>query len=132
MHITIKQYKSDDYELVKSWWSSANEIAPAANMIPDTSYVLYLSDTPILAVSLYLTNSPLAWVDNFVGNPESKGHQRKECGHVLLSHLEKIAKEEGKSRLFCMSMNEKTSKRYEEMGFQNTCSGIFTFVKDMV
>lgn len=125
----IRQFEAKDYEMIKSWWNSSKEVPPELDSIPETSYIMCLKDEPILSVSLYLTNGKIAWVDNYIGNPTSKGPARKECGMILLKHLEDVAKKHSKDRLFCMSMNEKTSKRYIEMGFIQTLSGVNTFIK---
>lgn len=129
MKTEIKQFKPENYELVKSWWDFYKETVPELKMIPETSYIMYSNDKPILSVSLFLTNSPLAWVDNYIGNPEFKGLHRKECGKLLLNHLEEVSLKHGKDRLFCMSVKEKTSKRYIELGFTKTASNIETFIK---
>ena len=129
MKTRIEQFTSADYPMLQSWWKTANEFAPELNVIPSTSYVMYCNDQPILSVSLIMTNISLAWIDNFIGNPELKGSERKECATILLNHLSKVAKEYGKDRLFCMSMNEKTTKRYIDLGFTQTLSHVSTFVK---
>jgi hypothetical protein len=129
MKTRIEQFTSADYPMIQSWWKTANEIAPELHMIPSTTYVMYCDDQPILSVSLIMTNIPLSWIDNFIGNPELKGPTRKECVSILLNHLSKVAKEYGKERLFCMSMNDKTTKRYIDLGFKQTANQISTFVK---
>lgn len=132
MNTQIKQFQSDNYQMIKSWWDCAKEVAPELNMLPRTSYIMYHNQLPILSVSLFITNGPLAWVDNYIGNPEFKGEVRKQCGKLLLNHLEEVAKLNGKDRLFCMSVNDKTSKRYVELGFTKTCSNVSTFTKELV
>lgn len=132
MNTAIKQYKSENYQLIKSWWEFAKEVAPESKMIPETSYVMYHNQNPVLSVSLFITNGPVVWVDNYIGNPEFKGEIRKQCGKLLLNHLEAVAKLNGKDRLFCMSINDKTSKRYEDLGFTKTASNISTFLKELV
>ena len=125
----IRQFEDKDYDLIKGWWDAAKEVPPTLDSIPETSYIMLLKDEPILSVSLYLTNGKIAWVDNYIGSPSSKGSARKECGLILLKHLEDVAKKHSKDRLFCMSMNEKTSQRYIEMGFIKTLSNVSTFIK---
>lgn len=132
MNTQIKQFQSDKYQLIKSWWDFAKEVAPELKMLPRTSYIMYHNEQPILSVSLFLTNGCLAWVDNYIGNPEFKGEIRKQCGKLLLNHLEEIAKLNGKDRLFCMSTNDKTSQRYTELGFNKTCSNVSTYIKELV
>lgn len=132
MKTEIKQFKSDNYPLIKSWWEFAKEVAPELNVMPETSYIMYHNEQPILSISLFLTNGCLAWIDNFIGNPEFKGEIRKQCSKLLINHIEEVAKLNGKDRLFCMSINDKTSKRYIELGYDKTCSNVSTFIKKVV
>lgn len=132
MMTEIKQFEAKYYPMIQSWWTVSNEMAPTADMMPETSYIMYLNEQPILSVSLFLTNGLVAWVDNYIGNPEFKGQVRKQCGKLLLNHLEEVAKLNGKNRLFCMSITEKTSNRYVELGFTKTCSNVSTFLKEVV
>lgn len=131
MELLIKKFENKDYELLKSWWGSYKEQAPELKMMPETSYVMYFNSQPILSVSIFLTNGPIAWIDNYIGNPSLKGSIRKECGIVLLKHLEEVSKDNLKDRMFCMSINEKTSERYIELGFTKTASNISTFIKEI-
>jgi len=131
MEIIIKKFDKSQYTMIKSWWDFYKEQAPELIMMPETSYIMSVDSKPILCVSLFLTNGPLAWIDNYVGNPELKGSMRKECGHILLTYLEDTAKDAGKDRMFCMSINQKTTKRYIELGFTKTCENITTFIKEI-
>lgn len=129
MDIVIRKFEFADYELTKAWWAHYQEQGPEISMVPETSYMMLIGNKPILSVGLFLTNGPIAWIDNYIGNPDLEGSVRKECGDVLLKHLEEVAKMNCKDRMFCMSMNEKTSKRYIELGFIKTASNISTFIK---
>lgn len=131
MDIIIKKFDKTQYSMIKEWWNAYKEQAPELDVMPETSYIMFIDNKPILSVSLFLTNGVIAWIDNYIGNPELKGSVRKECGHILLTYLEDVAKSAGKNRMFCMSMNEKTSKRYIELGFNKTCENITTFVKEI-
>ena len=132
MKTRIEQFKDSDYEMLKSWWAAHNEMAPELHMMPKTTYIMYCEDQPILSVGLIMTSIPLAWIDNFIGNPELKGQNRKECSGILLQYLNKVSKEHGKERMFCMSMNEKTTKRYIDLGFKRTSNNICTFIKGVL
>jgi hypothetical protein len=131
MNFRIEQFKASDYPMLKSWWDFHGEMAPELEMMPETSYIMYFNNEPILSVSLLLTNTPIAWAENFIGNPELKGDIRKECGYIIVHHLEKVAKEHNKTRIFCMSMNKKTTKRYIDLGFNKTLDNVNTFTKEV-
>jgi len=69
--INIRPYVTADYLTIKDWWLQSGEIAPLRSMMPeDSSFIATYENFPILAVSLYLTNSTeVCWADNLIGIP---------------------------------------------------------------
>lgn len=130
--ITIRLYNPEDWKMVKSWWDIQNEFAPLETMMPlNSSFIAEIDEVPALAVCLYLTNTPeVAYVENFVGNPELKGTSRKEATNILLNHITKFAFEMGYKRLLCMSEKPILKAHYEKIGFTKTLDGVATFIKE--
>lgn len=129
MSLRFEQYKEAHLPTLKGWWTKLNEAGPEAKMIPETSYLMYHNNEPILFISLYMTNASVIWLDNLIGNPDLKGSDRRTCGQLFLSYIDNVAKSHGKDRFFCMSINEKTSARYVELGFTKTLDNVSTFVR---
>ena len=131
MITTIRPYKQSDWETVLSWWKASGEMPPFENMMPlASSFVAEIDGKPALAVAIYLTNTKAAaYVENFIGNPDMKGSDRRQAARELSDHLAKFAKERGYQCLFCMSEKDVLHKRYFELGFHPTLSGVTTFVR---
>lgn len=129
--ITIRSYTSADWKMIKEWWHLSGEVGPFESMMPlDSSFVAELDGSPALAVALYLTNMPeAAFVENFIGNPEVKGEKRKEASQLLADHIARFAKQRGYKCLVCMTEKDVLKKRYVELGFNPTLSGVTTFVR---
>lgn len=132
MSIRFEQFnETSHYAELKGWWSQRDEAGPTLQMIPETSYIMYCDNKPILFISLIMTNTEVIWLENLIGNPEYKGQKRKECANLFLSYIENVAKTNNKKRFFCMSANEKTTQRYIELGFQQTLSNVSTFIRSI-
>lgn len=128
----IQYYSKNDYNMIKEWWLSHKEIPPQEDMLPSGStFIIRKDDTPLACVTVFLTNSKLAWVDNLVGNPEYKNEDRKLAISKLQEFIENFVSLKGYTRLFCMSIKDKTTNRYMELGYKPTCSSITGLVKEI-
>jgi hypothetical protein len=131
--VSVRHYKHTDWPEISAWWAHSGEVSPLPLMMPEeSSFIAEVDGEPALAVALYLTNTPeLAYIENFVGNPKLAGPKRREAAHVLVETFCKFAKERGYNRLLCMSEKPVLVKRYMELGFQPTLSGLTTLVRSM-
>jgi hypothetical protein len=129
--VLIRPYKATDFPLVKSWWNAANEVAPLPEMMPeDSSFITEIDGRPVLAVTVYLTNSKaIAYTENFIGDPEYKGSSRREAASMLSDHIATFAKERGYQNLLCIASTQKLVGRYEELGYVKTLENVSTFVR---
>lgn len=132
MSIRFEKFNASDHlEEILVWWAYRGETGPTLEMIPETSYIMFSDNKPILFISLIMTNTEVCWLENLIGNPQQKGPNRKECGALFLSYIDNVAKANGKKRFFCMSTNEKTTQRYIELGFHKTLDNVSTFVRSI-
>lgn len=128
----IRHYQKEEYYNVLSWWEQHEECAPTKDMLPEEStFILEENGIPWVCITLYLTNSKeFAWIDNLVANPAIK-KSSKEAVNTIVEHVEKFAKNKGYKKLFCMAIEDKLGKRYQELGYNMTCNSVKTFLKDV-
>lgn len=130
--ITIQKYHPSYFETLDSWWEHYNETAPTKELIPESTFIVFCKDTPILSVSLILGNiTEYCTVDNFIGNPDYEGPIRHEAGFLLNAHIAEYAKNLGYKKLFCMSYREPVKRRYEELGYVKTLDNVTTYIKEI-
>lgn len=131
--ITIEPFEKEDYFKIRSWWSDQKEaFPPPASFMPEEStFVVRLNGKLCLSASVYLTNVPIAWVDNFVGNPKMKSKERLEASHRLLEFLNGYAKDRGYAYLFCLSTKPATNRLYRGLGFKKSCEGMTSFTREI-
>lgn len=132
MNYVIRKYENSDYETLKSWWTQVDEQAPTAGAIPtSSSFILELDNKPAISLSVCLTNTDVAYLNNFIGNPEVKGSERKKCGNILFEYAEKFSKVLGYNKLFCFVKNDKLVERYKHFGLTVENSNIKVMSKEI-
>ena len=130
LEFNIRTATSADLLFVNLWYEAIGERPPEEALIPDTSFICEVDEVRCLFVSLILTNTKLAWVENFIGNPSLKGDIRQRATKYLLEYLESFAKAVECKRLFCMAPNEPLRDYYEKIGFKETAK-VFTLTKEI-
>jgi len=119
--------------MIQSWWAAHNEVAPTAGMLPpESTFILELSETPALCVSIILTNTKeYCYLENFVGNPAIDRKERFEASGILSDHVSAVAKTLGYKSLICSAYKAPLEKRYEELGFTKILTGLTSFGKSL-
>lgn len=130
--IQFRKIEPAEWPLVAEWWLSAGiEGFNWSDLPAERSFFAVVDDEPVLAVSLMLGESKIAWIEAFVGNPEFDCDRRQVTTKMLLVFLEGVAKDHGATKLFCMSPNLSLSDYYARLGFRKTGT-VDTFIKEIV
>lgn len=127
----FREIRAGEFELMRKWFAMAGEVPPDAEDIPETTYCVALRETPIVFISVILTNTRVMWLDNFVANPDLKGPFRRIASGYLVEQVEKEAREKGFKKGFCMALNAKLSNYYQSLGYRSTAWGVFTHIKEI-
>src|SRR5574343_1079715 len=65
-------FSPTEYMLIRSWWTLRKMIPPELDMIPEEStFDLDVEGKPVASLTVILTNTGTAWLDNFITDPES-------------------------------------------------------------
>lgn len=131
--MTIDKFEpNSDYETTKHWWGAVNEPAPPLDLIPETTFIIRYNDAPILALSLFLTNCKgVAYLENFVGNPDFKGAIRRDAAQALVDYACNFAAALGVMRVGCLAYRDKLKPRYEQLGMIKTLDNVSSFARDL-
>lgn len=125
----IRPYKKSDFEMVCSWWNSAEMPGMRESMIPSTTYVVEKDGDPMMTACLFLMNCPDGcMVENLVSSPEYKGN-REGATELLFGHLESVAKDQGYKTMVIFSHEEKLKNLYKNMGFVKAMDNVTVFSK---
>lgn len=109
--VTFRTFKEGDYEMCCKWWRWWwKEIPVKKALLPDdrTCFIIESENVPVAAGFLYTFENPLVgygptWV---VSNPEYKEKDRRQILELLITCIEKEAKETyGMVQLFTVCGN---------------------------
>ncbi len=125
----IELYKPELYPLLEVWWAAKKFGSVPAILLPKEGWVAYIDEKPIATAFLYTTNTPIAWVEWLVSNPESTKAERDETIPALLSFIEKEAVARGAMALFTSTQPEGVIKRFEACGFVVADTGMTNLIK---
>jgi hypothetical protein len=116
--MNIRTYTPEDYSMIKSWHCDA----PDAEQFPATSFILEKNNIPTVCISVILTNTPICYMDNMVGNPEIK--DRKDATQTLMNYAWNFAKDKGYKYSVAITKHKKLADRHIQMGWQELSNGI--------
>lgn len=112
--MNIRNFKSSDYPLIKSWFKDGPELE---QMPEESSFVLEVENKPQACVSVFLTNTNIAYFENLIANPKFKKSERKEAIQKLMEHAWSFAKDKGYKYAVGFTLYEKLAARHLEMGW---------------
>ena len=128
----IRYDKASHYFMIRSWWMKQKQMAPDSGMMPDESTFIWIWRTvPVFSVSLILTNTHLAWIENLVANPDFRHPDRGLMVDQGMSEVMEMCKQRGLKKVFCMSVSDKTDRRFKKFGFMPSAHGVTTMVKEI-
>lgn len=130
MNYRIEQFDAEKHLAIMNSWAAAHGDIPFhMDQLPPTTFVAYENDEPQMAISIILTNTKVAWIENLVGNPNNQ--RSKMLNFALYEHMLTVCRDNGKRLLFCISRNPATSLYFQKYGFIKTLSGVETFFKEI-
>ena len=111
-----------DYNTLVGWWKHYNFPVPAQHYLPENGTCgIMLEDedgVQYAAGFVYLTNSPVAWIELIVSNPEIHDKEvRKEMISELIRTLTEMAEDNDAGWVFTSIDNKNLIERFKENGY---------------
>lgn len=109
----MRHYKPSDYPMLCEWWNAQNFPPPPGSILPASGYIC----KEMAAAFLYLTNSPIAWVEWVVADPKAEKKNRNIAIDAIIAFVCEQAKKAGAKTIFTSSNLFPYMKRLERHGF---------------
>lgn len=128
---------TDDYDTLVDWWKFWRFYPPTREILPDNglSGVMIVdseTQTLICAGFLYYTNSPIAWIEFIVSNPDVKDKKIREESLVkLINDLSYLAKENNRTVIYSSLKNQNLMNKYLKCGFIQGGSNTTEMIKSI-
>lgn len=128
--MTIRPYRHDDYEVIRSWWTASGAIPPEPGMmIEDGTFVLEALGRAVMSLTVLLTQSCLAYFEGYIADP--KFTRGKRAGELLWSHCYDFARSRGAKQVILYAAKEKLVKRYQELGAVPALHGVTAMTRSL-
>lgn len=112
----VKNHTAEDYPLFCKWWKAWGWPPIPQAFLPPNSLVVCSNDgTPIAAVFLYRTDTPIIWAENYISDRESL--DRREAMEVLIDYIKPRAKELGALAVMSVVKHNGLARRLQGAGF---------------
>jgi hypothetical protein len=98
----------------------------------ESTFVLEDSGRAVMSISVLLTNSnEVAFLENFVADPEFRGPARSEAATMLVEHARSFAKQRGYKRVLCFCYREGLKRRYQELGMTPALDNVLILSREL-
>jgi hypothetical protein len=116
----IRDFETKDYLMLSQWWDAQEFPKPALGLLPATGYIC----DEIAAAFLYLTNSPLSWIEWVVADPDAEKQARSHAIDSVINYACNQAKRIESAAVFTTTTNFPFSARLQKLGFVHAHEGI--------
>ena len=113
----VRKFTIKDYPIICRWYESRGEVVPSLDYFPETSYIASLNGEDMYHISIWKTNTPYCYFENFASNPNIPLMNKREILPRFLDYLLNLSNGMGFKMAFALSKNDKTSKLYSDMGW---------------
>jgi GNAT superfamily N-acetyltransferase len=118
LSLEARAFTEGDYPIIAEWYKARGFPLLPLHMLPQNGAVV----EGAAAGFLYLTDSPIAWMEWIVTNPEASG--RGEAIKAVVEHLHKVAKDNNCAAIMCTVNSETLISVYKDCGFDVTDVGM--------
>ena len=114
---SIKKVKTVDFNNTIVEWSKGHNFPLNVGILPDTTFVYYVEDTPVYSVCFYNTDSYLAWLAWPLSNPFCDRSLKEYGLNRLFDYVGEYAKSLDYVFLFTTSNTKVVENELENIGF---------------
>lgn len=112
-------HTENDLETLNHWYKGHGGTGIDAGCLPKIGIIV----EDIAAGFLYRTDSDIAFLDNFVSNPNAKPREVYRAINFILEHLTQAAVEMGYKRMFGFTKKDSMHRRAVDAGFKPASEG---------
>ena len=117
--IETREYTSQDFSLLASWWQSRQQVDLSPSILSDTGYIALSDGQPIAALFLYpIQGSEVCWIGWPISDQESPSEARSEALDALFEVVHLQARDRGYKLVWTTSGVPVVQQRLERHGYE--------------
>lgn len=110
----VKYYDSTIHESQLRNWIEQWKMDPnVVEYLPTTGFII----EGVCAIFLYLTNSPICYIEGFISNKQVSDSKRDQCLDAVVAQAINFASDKGFKRMLAITQLPAVSNRAEKLGF---------------
>lgn len=111
----VRVFRGEDKGMLDSWWEAHNLPLIPLSSLPATGYMVQ----GVAAGFLYLTNSDVAFIENYISNPKAIYVERQAALDAVTARLIECAMQNGYNYLVALTQSQAIYERALRFGFSN-------------
>lgn len=123
----VRDFQSEDYEIVSQWWGQWGWPAIPLEFLPPNGLVI----DGVCAVWVYLTDTPIAWIEHYISDKAASKADRDEGLNLLIDAATERAKEKGALVAMSSVRHNGLSKRLSDKGFVKSDENMTTYIRGL-
>jgi len=121
--MNVRLVTKEDFSMIESWCHGWN-VPKVTNVCSNLGYIV----DDVAAGWLYITNSPVAFVEHLITNPKSGIKLRNKALDLVVLHIANVAKDMDFKHLIGITNLDVIRKRAEKLKF-NTDTKLYQIVQ---
>jgi hypothetical protein len=129
METKLEKVNETHLSMLNSWAESFSLPPMPSSFLPKNGFLVYVDNIPVMAGFLYLTDSSIAFLENFISNPVSNKDQRRLAISKMLEASVLYAKEKSYTALYARSSLPSLLSTLEDSGFQEVTTNCSLMIR---
>lgn len=123
-----RDYRPEDYDMITEWFQSYGWPAMNRAFFPNDGVVIEHDGKAVCAAWVYLTNTPIAWIEHYICCKDFSKDVRDAALDLLVVETMAKAKELGYHVAMSSIKSPRLGKRLEAAGFAKSDIGMTNYV----
>lgn len=117
-----------DYATLKVWWEQWGWKPFPQMFLPQNGVVVEHDNNMVCAVFLYLTDTPIIWMENYISDKEKKPSIRSQALYLMIEEAKEKAKRLGANMVMSSVNHAGLARKLRVNGFKKADDGLTNYV----
>jgi len=111
----LRRFKKEDLKTINGWYAAHGMRGLSEDELPSTGLII----PDVAANFLYLTDSSIGFIENFIANPHASMFDIALALEETTKHFLMMAAQLKRTKIFALTRRNSITKRVERVGFKN-------------
>lgn len=127
----VKPYTAENYDELCGWWAQWEWAAVPEMFLPQDGIIVSHNGVNICAVFIYITNTPVCWIENYISRKDADKEIRDAALDLLVESAITKAAECGARMVMSCIRHASLGRRLEKGGFVVSDSNMAVYMRGL-